>query len=132
MPDVLDIVVVLEHFQHTLHVLYVPFFVKLDIAVLGDHFHLGREQLVAAFGESVCHGGNVVRRGVHVEYTLVSLKIVRTGVYRSLYQWLLIKFPMLYPANIPTSVKIIIIRILNLYLMFFIKIFHLLYVLIVI
>ena len=47
MPDVLDIVVVLEHVEHLLHVLDVVLVGQLDVAVLGQHLDLCGEKLVA-------------------------------------------------------------------------------------
>ena len=47
MPDVLDIVIILEHIQHLLHVLDVVLIGELDIAILGQHLHLSGKELIA-------------------------------------------------------------------------------------
>ena len=47
VPDVLHVVVVLEHIQHLLHVLDIVLVRELDVAVLGQHFDLGGQELVA-------------------------------------------------------------------------------------
>ena len=47
VPDVLDIIVILEHIKHLLHVLYVVLVGKLDLTVLGNHFSLCGQQLIA-------------------------------------------------------------------------------------
>ena len=53
MPDVLDIVVILKHVEHLLHVLDIVLIGQLDIAVLGDHFDLCGKKLIPGGGERI-------------------------------------------------------------------------------
>ena len=46
MPDILDIVVILEHVYHLGHVLDIVLIGELDVAVLGKHLSLSGEKLI--------------------------------------------------------------------------------------
>ena len=64
VPDVLHVVVILEHVEHLLHVLDIVLVRELDVAVLGQHFDLGGEELVALCGQSIGHGRHIVLSGI--------------------------------------------------------------------
>ena len=53
VPDVLHVVVILEHVEHLLHVLDIVLVREFDVAVLGQHFDLGGEKLLALRGQGV-------------------------------------------------------------------------------
>ena len=60
VPDVLHVVVILEHVEHLLHVLDIVLVRELDVAVLGQHLHLGGEELVALRGQRVGDCGRIL------------------------------------------------------------------------
>ena len=94
MPDVLDVVVILEHVEHLLHALDVALVGELYIG-LRDHLDLGGEQLVAVAREVFRNGGDVVRLGVDGEHVAIGLHVRGAGLQGILHDLILIEVAVL-------------------------------------
>ena len=64
MPDVLHILVVLEHFEHLVHVLNFVLRHEPNV-VLGNHLHLRGKELVALLFKLGSYGLEIIRRSIN-------------------------------------------------------------------
>jgi len=80
VPDVLDILVIVEHLEHLGHVLDIALVGEGDV-VLRNHLHLRGKQTVFG-GERLGDSGNIVRLSIDREDALFRFEIVRAGLQR--------------------------------------------------
>ena len=89
MPDILHIVVVLQHLQQLLHLLQ-RFFVRGDHGILRDHLHLGAQEGQSLRFQLLTHGGELIGIGGDLESVVHGLHVLGARIQHGHHHFVLI------------------------------------------
>lgn len=94
MPDVLHIVVVLQHVDELLHVFHIALAGELDV-ILGDHLHLGADEGIPLLLQSLYHVIEGVWLAGDLQGGAVGLEVRRAGVQSIHHDGVLVQLALL-------------------------------------
>ena len=94
VPDVLDIVVVVEHIEHLLELGVAVLVLELGVGV-GDHFQFSGSEGVSELFELISDSGEILGLGVDGEHIVVCLKVRCSDLKRVAHNGVFVLFEFL-------------------------------------